>query len=81
MKLTDRKAQTASPPMARRALRLARITALAEEVLEDRAAAREWLAQPQPGLGGRVPQALLSNESGAREVEALLHRLDAGVYV
>ena len=68
-------------PVAERALRLARVAALAEEVLEDRTAAREWLAQPQPGLGGRVPQALLSSEFGAQEVETLLHQLDAGVYV
>lgn len=81
MKFTNRRAQAASPPMARRAVMLARIAALAEEVLEDRTAAREWLAQPQPGLGGRVPQALLSSESGAEEVEALLHRLDTGVYL
>lgn len=79
--LADKSSVAAKPPVTERALRLARIVALAEQVLEDAGAARQWLAQPQPGLGGRAPDALLSSEFGAREVEALLQRIDAGVYV
>lgn len=67
--------------IADRALRLARVSALAEEVLEDPAAAREWLAEPQPGLAGRVPNDLLVSEFGAREVEDLLQRIASDVYV
>ena len=66
--------------IAERALRLARMQALAEYVLEDATAGRQWLATPQPGLAGRVPNELLSSEFGAREVETLLNRIEHGVY-
>ena len=68
------------PAIAERALRLARIQALAESVLEDESAGRAWLASSQPGLGGRVPNALLRSEFGAREVETLLSQIEHGVY-
>ena len=66
--------------IADRAVRLARIHALAEFVLEDDRAGRDWLARPQPGLAGRRPNDLLSSEFGAREVETLLNRIEHGVY-
>ena len=66
--------------IADRAVRLARIHALAEFVLEDDRVGRDWLARPQPGLGGRRPNDLLSSEFGAREVETLLDRIEHGVY-
>jgi putative toxin-antitoxin system antitoxin component (TIGR02293 family) len=62
-----------------RLYRLARIFALAEEVLEDREQAREWLRSPQVGLDNRVPFELLETEAGAREVEDLLLRIEHGV--
>ena len=62
-----------------RLYRLARIFALAEEVLEDREQAREWLRSPQVGLNNRVPFELLETEAGAREVEDLLLRIEHGV--
>jgi putative toxin-antitoxin system antitoxin component (TIGR02293 family) len=61
-----------------RLYRTARLVALADDVLEDRTVAREWLRTPQHGLGGRVPFHLLSTEAGAREVEALLLRIEHG---
>lgn len=75
------KARLAGSGVAERALRLARIQALADWVLEDRDAARAWLSEPQPGLGGRTPNDLLASEFGAREVERLLNRIEHGVYV
>jgi putative toxin-antitoxin system antitoxin component (TIGR02293 family) len=66
--------------IAERALRLARIQALAEYVLEDATAGRQWLATPQPGLRGRAPNDLIGSEFGAREVETLLNRIEHGVY-
>lgn len=62
-----------------RLYRLARIFALAEEVLEEREQAREWLRSPQVGLDNRVPFELLETEAGAREVEDLLLRIEHGV--
>lgn len=62
-----------------RLYRLARIVALAEEVFEDELRARDWLCQPQRGLGNRTPLDLLQTEVGAREVEDLLGRIEYGV--
>lgn len=63
-----------------RLYRLARIATLAEEVLEDASRAREWLHQPQRGLGSRIPLVLIRTEAGAREVENLLGRIEYGVF-
>lgn len=62
-----------------RIFRYARIFALAEQVLEDRDAAREWLHDTQIGLGGRTPIDLMRTEAGTREVESLLIRIEHGV--
>jgi putative toxin-antitoxin system antitoxin component (TIGR02293 family) len=63
-----------------RLYRVARLFALACEVLEDEATAVQWLKLPQTGLGGRTPLALLLAEAGAREVENLLLRIEYGVF-
>jgi putative toxin-antitoxin system antitoxin component (TIGR02293 family) len=62
-----------------RLYRLARIVALAEEVFEDAPRTRDWLREPQRGLGNRAPLDLLQTEAGAREVEDLLGRIEYGV--
>lgn len=46
----------------------------------DKPAARQWLNRPAPALGGVPPLALLVNEAGVRQVEALLGRLEYGVF-
>jgi putative toxin-antitoxin system antitoxin component (TIGR02293 family) len=63
-----------------RLLRVARIAALAIEVLEDEARARGWLKRAQIGLGGRAPLSLLATDLGCAEVEQLLLRIEHGVY-
>ena len=63
-----------------RLYRVARIVALAVEVLEDQSAALRWLARPQIGLGGRTPLSLLTTEVGRDQVESLLLRIEHGVY-
>jgi putative toxin-antitoxin system antitoxin component (TIGR02293 family) len=62
-----------------RLYRLIRVYSLAREVFEDKEAARDWLHQPQVGLGGRVPLDFIQTEAGAREVEDLLGRMEYGV--
>ena len=69
-----------TPAQGDRLYRMARMVALAEDVFEERAHAREWLRQPQRGLGNRVPLALMRTEAGAREVEDLLGRIEYGVF-
>ena len=79
--VVDAEGKKTGQAVADRALRIARITALATEVLDDHSNAREWLSEPQGGLSGRMPNDLLASEFGAREVEDLLHRIGADVYV
>lgn len=63
-----------------RIARLARLFDLAEAVLGAPAAARRWLEEPNLGLGGAVPLQAAGTELGALEVEALLVRVEHGVY-
>ncbi len=62
-----------------RLVRLARIAALAEEVLGSRDAAGRWLAAQNRGLGGRTPLSELDTDLGAEEVESVLLRLAHGI--
>lgn len=61
--------------------RLARVTALAEEVWEDAGHAHEFLRNPQPQLGGERPVDLARTDLGARQVEELLMKLEYGLPV
>jgi putative toxin-antitoxin system antitoxin component (TIGR02293 family) len=63
-----------------RLFRVARIGALAIDVLEGEAHAVHWLKRPQIGLGGSIPLALLTTDVGSVEVEKLLLRIEHGVY-
>lgn len=63
-----------------RLFRVARIVALAIDVLETEDAALHWLKRPQIGLGGRIPLALLTTDAGRDQVEKLLLRVEHGVY-
>jgi putative toxin-antitoxin system antitoxin component (TIGR02293 family) len=68
------------PVASDRLFRVARIGALAIEVLEGEAQAVRWLKRPQIGLGGSTPLALLTTDVGCAEVEKLLLRIEHGVY-
>jgi putative toxin-antitoxin system antitoxin component (TIGR02293 family) len=63
-----------------RLFRVARIGALAIEVLEGEPQAIQWLKQPQIGLGGATPLDFLATDVGCAEVERLLLRIEHGVY-
>lgn len=63
-----------------RAVRLARIAALAERVFGDRSKAQRWLHQPKRRFAGRTPLDMMSTETGARLVEELLYQVDYGVF-
>ena len=52
--------------------RLARLTALAEQVWEDADLAHEFLVSRQPQLGGERPVDLIRTDLGTRQVEDIL---------
>ena len=79
-RLARRPGARLTPAQGDRLYRLARLVALAEEVLEDPERAHQWLRQPQRGLGNRVPLTLMRSEAGSREVEDLLGRIEYGVF-
>lgn len=62
-----------------RIYRITRLLALASEVLEDQQRAIRWLNRPNRALGDNSPFDKLRTESGAREVEDLLMRIEYGV--
>jgi putative toxin-antitoxin system antitoxin component (TIGR02293 family) len=62
-----------------RLARLARLWAFAADVWGSAVAARRFLSEPHPLLGGRIPrQVATETEIGARAVEELLGRLKYG---
>jgi putative toxin-antitoxin system antitoxin component (TIGR02293 family) len=63
-----------------RAVRVASVLALAEQVFGSEAKAMEWLRRCDESLGDRTPLSLLGTESGGRLVESLLWQIDEGVY-
>ena len=63
--------------------RLLRISRVLERATSlhggDRSIARQWLETRVPALGNQRPLDLAETESGAREVEALIGRIEHGV--
>jgi putative toxin-antitoxin system antitoxin component (TIGR02293 family) len=68
------------PDESDRLIRAARIFALTSKLFDgDLDSARRWLTTAQPALGGSTPIEYASTEIGAREVEALIGRLEHGI--
>ena len=63
-----------------RLFRVARIAALAEEILGDRGKAARWLRRPNRALDGKTPLGALDTDLGASQVETVLHRVEHGVF-
>jgi putative toxin-antitoxin system antitoxin component (TIGR02293 family) len=62
-----------------RAVRIARISSLAEQVFGDDAKAGRWLRKPKQRFAGRTPMEVSRTEAGARLVEEMLLQLDYGI--
>jgi putative toxin-antitoxin system antitoxin component (TIGR02293 family) len=79
--LTRRRAASRlDPAESDRLVRAARLFHQVMELFEgDATSARAWLSRPQRGLGGAIPLAFARTETGAREVELLVGRLEHGV--
>ena len=69
-----------SPDESDKVIRFSRLLDHAASVFGGTERGRAWLKYPQVGLGGAVPLDYASTETGAREVENLLGRIDYGVY-
>ena len=68
------------PDESDRLLRATRIFTETLELFEGNAEqARHWLTSSQPALGGTTPIEYATTEIGAREVEALIGRLEHGI--
>jgi putative toxin-antitoxin system antitoxin component (TIGR02293 family) len=79
--LTHRRArrEALSRDESDRAVRVARVVALCEEVFSDRERGWRWLRDAKRRFQGRTPLDLLATEAGARLVEELLYRIDEGM--
>jgi putative toxin-antitoxin system antitoxin component (TIGR02293 family) len=79
--LTHRRArrEALSREESDRAVRLARLAALAEQVFGESDRAWHWLRTSKRQFEGRTPFQFMATEAGARLVEELLHRIDEGM--
>jgi putative toxin-antitoxin system antitoxin component (TIGR02293 family) len=79
--LTHRRArgEALSREESDRAVRLARLAALAEQVFGRPERAWRWLRASKRQFQGRSPLQFMATEAGARLVEELLHRIDEGM--
>jgi uncharacterized protein (DUF2384 family) len=59
---------------------LAALLDRAAEVFSDPDVAHEWMMSFNPGLGGATPLAHAETESGRREIEQFLGRIECDVY-
>lgn len=75
-----RTAQRLTPEQSDRVARTAGVAALAQRVFGDTEIAREWLLAPNPSLEHQAPLRMLRTGSGAALVEAVLIRIEYGVY-
>lgn len=63
-----------------RTLRMARVVALANEVLGSEEKASRWMSTPNRALGGRRPFDQLDTDLGVRSVEEVIQRIAYGMY-
>jgi putative toxin-antitoxin system antitoxin component (TIGR02293 family) len=69
-----------SPAESDRLYRFARVAFRTVDVLGSHEKARQWLERPNRALGGEPPLDLLDTDIGARQVEAVLGRIEQGVF-
>ena len=69
-----------TPEQSDSVVRTARTLAKAIDILGDKKKAVRWLTMPNRALGGEIPITLLDTSAGAHEIEAVLDRIEYGVY-
>jgi putative toxin-antitoxin system antitoxin component (TIGR02293 family) len=75
-----KKRKRLDPAISDRLVRLARIFALAIEVLESQEHAVAWLREPSDALGGRTPLEVVTTDVGAERVTTMLYQMEHGIY-
>lgn len=70
------KHQPLSPEESDKAVRVARLAAMAEQVFGDSKHAWQWLREGKRRFDGKSPLAMLATETGARLVEELIIQID-----
>ncbi|SPF53510.1 conserved hypothetical protein [Candidatus Sulfopaludibacter sp. SbA4] len=63
-----------------KAVRVARIAAMAEQVFGEPDRAWRWLRKPQRRFDGKAPIEMLATEAGARLVEEMIVQIDHGIF-
>lgn len=74
------KHQPLSKDESDKAVRVARITSMAEHVFGEPERAWRWLRQPKRRFGGKLPVEMLATEAGARLVEEMIGQIDHGIF-
>lgn len=62
-----------------KAVRIARITSMAEQVFGDSERAWRWLRKPKKYFDGKTPMEKLGTEAGARLIEEIVQQIDHGM--
>jgi putative toxin-antitoxin system antitoxin component (TIGR02293 family) len=68
------------PDESERVLRIAKLFERAIEVMGTSELAQQWFRSPVKGLRGKTPLEYADTEPGAQEVEAMLDRIEDGVF-
>lgn len=63
-----------------KAVRVARITAMAEQVFGEPERAWRWLRKQKRRFEGKTPVEMLASEAGARLVEEMIGQIDHGIF-
>jgi putative toxin-antitoxin system antitoxin component (TIGR02293 family) len=74
------KHQPLSKDESDKAVRVARITAMAEQVFGEPERAWRWLREPKRRFGGKTPIEMLASEAGARLVEEMIGQIEHGMF-
>lgn len=73
------KHQPLSKDESDRAVRVARVTAMAEQAFGEKVRAWRWLRKPKRHFNGKTPIEMLATEAGARLVEAMVAQIEDGM--
>jgi putative toxin-antitoxin system antitoxin component (TIGR02293 family) len=74
------KHQPLSKDESDKAVRVARITAMAEQVFGEAQRAWRWLRESKRRFSGKTPVEMLATEAGARLVEEMLGQIEHGIF-